>query len=154
MPLIFGALRLARFNSQLVGYDKEYFRGLPIPASAIIICSFVLTYYQPGGGLAGITPSLLVPMIIIVSLLMVSTVRYDTLPKISSRSFKLYPVRFTLGIIGLTVIVATKGQAVFPVFVAYVATGPIRYLVEFIRHALHPEAKDDEKDTEITSVDI
>jgi hypothetical protein len=52
------------------------------------------------------------------------------------------------------VIVATKGQAVFPVFVAYVATGPIRYLVEFIRHALHPEAKDDEKDTEITSVDI
>jgi CDP-diacylglycerol--serine O-phosphatidyltransferase len=155
MPLIFGALRLARFNSQLVGYDKEYFKGLPIPASAIIICSFVLTYYQPGGGLAGIAPSLLVPVIVVVSLLMVSTVRYDTLPKISGRSFKMYPLRFTLGIIGLTVIVATRGQAVFPVFVAYVATGPIRYVVDFIRHALHPSPKDgDEKDAEITSVDI
>ncbi|MBI4810331.1 MAG: CDP-diacylglycerol--serine O-phosphatidyltransferase, partial [Ignavibacteriales bacterium] len=35
MPMIFGALRLARFNVQLIGYDKDFFKGLPIPAMAI-----------------------------------------------------------------------------------------------------------------------
>src|SRR5438876_3980481 len=71
LPLVFGALRLARFNSQLVGYDKEYFKGLPIPASAIIICSFILAYYEPNIGLTGVAPSLLSPLVIILSLLMV-----------------------------------------------------------------------------------
>src|SRR5438876_7292201 len=28
MPMVFAALRLARFNAQLVVYDKEYFKGL------------------------------------------------------------------------------------------------------------------------------
>src|ERR1041385_8562558 len=42
MPVIFGGLRLVRFNAQLVGYDKEYFRGLPIPATAVTLASFVL----------------------------------------------------------------------------------------------------------------
>ncbi len=155
MPLVFGALRLARFNAQLIGFDKDYFKGLPIPASAIIICSFVLTYFVPGMGLTGITPSLLTPLIVVVSFLMVSTVKYDTLPKISSRGIKHHPLRFTLGIIGLTAIVVTRGQGIFPVFVGYLATGPIRYLVEFIRHALHPSANNaDEKESEMTSVDI
>ena len=35
--LIFGGIRLARFNVQLVGFDKEYFIGLPIPSSAITV---------------------------------------------------------------------------------------------------------------------
>ena len=39
-------IRLARFNVQLVGFDKEYFKGLPIPSSAIVISSFVLSFYD------------------------------------------------------------------------------------------------------------
>lgn len=155
MPLIFGALRLARFNAQLIGYDKEYFKGLPIPASAIMICSFVLTYYQPNVGLQGIASSLLIPMVVIVSLLMVSTVKYDTLPKLSSRGIRQHPVRFTFGIVAVTAIIVTRGQAIFPVFVGYLATGPLRSFIEGIRHALHPSLKEDEeKESEINSVDI
>ena len=42
--LIFGALRLARFNSQIVDIEtKGDFKGLPIPLSAITIAIFV--YY-------------------------------------------------------------------------------------------------------------
>ena len=153
MPLIFGALRLARFNSQLVGYDKEYFKGLPIPASAIMICSFVLTYYDAPVGFSGISASLLLPMIVVVSLLMVSTVRYDTLPKFSGKGIRRHPVMFTLAIVGLTAIVITKGRAIFPVFVCYLTTGPLRALADFVRHALHPSLKGEE-DKEATSVDI
>jgi hypothetical protein len=43
----------------------------------------------------------------------------------------------------------------FPFFVFYVATGPLRYVVHFIQHSIHPEGKQvDEKDTEVTSIDV
>jgi CDP-diacylglycerol---serine O-phosphatidyltransferase len=155
MPMVFGALRLARFNSQLVSYDKDYFRGLPIPAMAVMIASFVMSFYHEGVSLNALETSLLIPMIIILSLLMVSSMKYDTVPKFSARGIKQHPARFTVAIIGLTAIVITRGQALFPFFVFYVSTGPIRHLVRVIQHSLHPVAKGlEEKDTEISSVDL
>ncbi len=155
MPMVFGALRLARFNSQLVSYDKDYFKGLPIPAMALMIASFVISFSREGAGLNALESSLLIPMIVILSLLMVSSMKYDTIPRLSARGIRHHPLRFTLGITALTAIVITRGQALFPVLVFYVATGPLRYLVRFIQNSLHPAEKGlEEKDTEITSVDI
>lgn len=156
MPMIFGALRLARFNAQLVGYDKDYFKGLPIPASALTICAFVLTYQQPGvQGLGGLEGTLLMPMIVILSLLMVSNIKYDTFPKFSGHAIRQHPLRFTVGIVGVTSIIVTKGAALFPFFLFYIATGPIRYVIQFIQHSLHPTAKSaEEQDSEMTSVDV
>lgn len=155
MPMVFGALRLARFNSQLVSYDKDYFKGLPIPAMAVMIASFVMSFYHEGTRLNALESSLLIPMIVILSLLMLSSMRYDTIPKFSTRGIKQHPVRFTVGIAALTAIVITRGAALFPFLIFYVATGPLRYLVRFIQHSLHPVEKGlEEKDTEITSVDI
>ncbi|HEY3251445.1 MAG TPA: CDP-diacylglycerol--serine O-phosphatidyltransferase, partial [Ignavibacteria bacterium] len=39
LVMIFAALRLARFNAQLVGFDKNYFSGVPAPIAAITISS-------------------------------------------------------------------------------------------------------------------
>ena len=155
MPMIFGAMRLARFNAQLVGYDKEYFKGLPIPASAMLIASYVLAFYQEGIGFHPLEGSLLMPIVVVVSFLLVSTVKYDTLPQLSRRGIKQHPLRFTIGIIALTWIVVTRGDALFPCLVFYLATGPLRYMVNFLRHAAHPANKiSEEKDAEITSVDV
>jgi CDP-diacylglycerol--serine O-phosphatidyltransferase len=44
--MIFGALRLARFNSQLVGFDKNYFNGIPVPIPAATVSSFFLFYFN------------------------------------------------------------------------------------------------------------
>ena len=155
MPMIFGALRLARFNAQLVGYDKDFFKGLPIPATAITMSSFVLTFYHPGADLNVVESSILTPMVIILSLLMVSAIKYDTVPKFSRRGIKLHPLRFTIAIVGVTAIVVTRGQAMFPFFVFYVATGPLRYIVHVVYNAFHPIEKSvDEKDAEMTSVDV
>ena len=155
MPMVFGALRLARFNSQLVSYDKEFFKGLPIPAMALTVCAFVMTFYQDGVGLKGLEATLLMPMIVILSLLMVSSIKYDAVPKFSRRGIKQHPLRFTVAIVGVTAIVVTKGQALFPFFVFYIATGPLRYMIHFIQHSLHPSEKSVEgKDTEITSIDV
>ncbi len=151
MPMVFGALRLARFNTQATIYDKDYFRGLPIPATAITIAAFILTFYGDGTGLRGIEASLLAPMVVLLSLLMVTTIKYDTVPKFSRRGIKHHPMRFTLGVIAITAIALTRGAALFPVFVFYVATGPLRYVIHFMQGSLHP-AKDLDKD--VTSVDI
>ena len=42
--VICGALRLARFNVQVYTSENKYFTGLPIPAAATTIASFVLLH--------------------------------------------------------------------------------------------------------------
>ncbi len=155
MPMMFGAMRLARFNAQLVGYDKDFFKGLPIPSSAMVIASYFLTFYDMNGGLGLLAAALLMPLIVILSLLMVSSVKYDTFPQLSRRGIKQHPLRFTVGVVGITWIVATRGGALFPFLLFYLATGPMRYMVQVIRHILHPAMPiPDDKEAEITSVDV
>jgi len=155
MPMIFGALRLARFNVQLIGYDKDYFKGLPIPAMAITLAAYVLTYYDYNAGFTGLEASLLSPSVVLLSLLMVSTFKYDTVPKFSRRGIKQHPLRFTIGVIGITAIAISRGHALFPFFVFFVATGPLRFFIQFILHtARHSDKSVEEKETEITSIDV
>ncbi len=155
LPLILGALRLARFNSQLVGFSKEYFRGLPIPASALTISAYIITFYADTTGFTPLSASLLPPLVTVVSLLLVSTIRYDLLPQISRRGIRQHPLRFTLLVVAVTAIVVTKGAALLPVLGFYLVTGPFRYLVTHVRQAMQPagkQAKDDEPG--MTSVDL
>lgn len=155
MPMIFGALRLARFNVQLVGYDKDYFKGLPIPAMAIIIVSFVLQYIDGNNQLPFLAATLLPYMTVILSLLMVSNIKYDTIPKFSKKGIKNHPLRFSVALIGFTAIVITKGAALFPFFVFYLATGPIRYVIHFFQTSVSSSGKhSDVKDPGVNGVDI
>ena len=41
-PLVFGAIRLAKFNAYASESDKPYYSGLPTPVNAIFICSSIL----------------------------------------------------------------------------------------------------------------
>jgi len=155
MPMIFGALRLARFNVQLIGYDKDFFRGLPIPAMAVTVASYVLQFVDETNRMPQLAEFLFPVTLVILSLLMVSTIKYDTVPKFSKRGIKQHPLRFTVGIVGLTAIVVTRGDALFAFFVFFTATGPIRYIIQYMYHAAHPSHKDAmEKGREITSIDI
>jgi CDP-diacylglycerol---serine O-phosphatidyltransferase len=121
--LIFGALRLARFNVQLVGFHKEYFVGLPIPLSALTLVSYVF-FFGPEAISASTTLQWsLIALIGVCGLLMVSVVRYPVLPKISRRSFRERPVQ-TSGILLLAVAVAvTLGKALFPSLLLIVLSG-------------------------------
>lgn len=76
-----GALRLARFNTQLGSADKRYFQGLPIPAAAGIIASMVWLgneYAIPGTSVAILAGSIT----ILTSLLMVSNIRYHSFKQV------------------------------------------------------------------------
>ena len=45
-PLLFGAIRLARFNVNQDSLDKENFTGLPIPAMAMTLAAYVIFNYD------------------------------------------------------------------------------------------------------------
>ncbi|MDP4173833.1 MAG: CDP-diacylglycerol--serine O-phosphatidyltransferase [Bacteroidota bacterium] len=125
--MVLGGLRLARFNVQLVGFDKSYFTGLPIPSSAITIASFILVYYRDGYIIEPFS-SFVIPLVIILSLLMVSKIRYETLPKLSAKGIKERPYSFTFLIISALVVVATKGIAIFYIFILMILIGIFKHL--------------------------
>ena len=153
--MIFGGLRLARFNVQLVGFDKDQFVGLPIPASALTVASFTLNYYTEGAGLDPVAGAVLPWMIVALALLMVSKVKYDTLPKISRRSVLKEPWKFVFLGLAVVVVFVTGGTAIFPLFVLFIALGIIRYLILLVRRLTHGHIKyeDDEDIAEPTRID-
>jgi CDP-diacylglycerol--serine O-phosphatidyltransferase len=159
LPMICGGIRLARFNVQLSGFEKEYFTGLPIPAQAAIVCSFLATDFESLFPMLTISKSeFLTPLVLFVSLAMISTIRYDTLPKFTPRDIKLHPAKFTIVTFATLIIIFTKGNALFPVFVLYLLSGIIRWLVTFFKHlrtsALEEEEDDEETEAEFSRVDI
>lgn len=153
LPMIFGGIRLARFNVQLVGFDKDYYRGLPIPSAAGLIVAYVLTFYDESAGLSGFLSGLLIPIILLSSLLMVSLIKYDTLPKPNKESVKENPVKFILIALAIVVTAVTKGYALFYIFLAYACSGPLRAAIEKIIQFIRGEEADEEASEEATSLD-
>lgn len=126
--MVFGGLRLARFNVQLVGFDKSYFTGLPIPSSAITIAAFVLVYFD-GQTLSYRAPfdSYIIPLVILLSFLMVSRIRYETLPKFTLKGIKERPYSFGFVLISAILIIATAGKALFYLFILMILIGIFRH---------------------------
>jgi len=132
LPMICGALRLARFNVQLVGFDKDYFKGLPIPSAALLIVSFVTFYFtrsEPAFMSADALNAALFVVVIGSSLMMVTTVKYETLPKPSLRAIKAEPAKFIVVVVAIVLGIYTKGYAIFPFFLLFILFGLFRAIV-------------------------
>lgn len=156
MLMVFGGLRLARFNVQLVGFDKDYFKGLPIPSAAITVSSFVLLFLDRNlKSLTADAAPFLIVLAVSLSLLMVSTVRYDTMPKLSRRGIRAHPLKASVFIVSLTLIVVTIGKALFWLFLLYILGGIVRWIIEHIKSLVHSrKGREEEEDVEFSSFDI
>jgi len=127
--MIAGGFRLARFNVQLVGFEKKFFTGLPIPLAALTIVTFILSFYKNGFG--KIESEFIFPMIIILSFLMVSKVKYDTLPKISISEIKRNPFLFLFYFIALIAVIFYSVKGLFFIFVFMIAFGIFRQIFKY-----------------------
>jgi CDP-diacylglycerol--serine O-phosphatidyltransferase len=79
--LIFGAFRLARFNSMLEDIkEKPDFNGLPIPMAALTLASYIILH-NPKPHLVSPYDSIALITMFIVSVLMVSDLKYFSLAK-------------------------------------------------------------------------
>lgn len=129
--MIAGGFRLARFNVQLVGFDKEFFKGLPIPVPAITLSAFILTYFYNGTGFVEPYSDYIIPLILVFSFLMVSKIKYDTLPGISAAELKKKPYHFGFILAAIVLIIATSGKALFFIFVFIILFGIFRHIFNY-----------------------
>ena len=144
MPALFAVLRLARFNVQLTSMeDKAYFRGMPVPAAAFTIVSYVYFTHPDESIPDEWRPYLLVGLIALTSLAMVSTIKYDNMPRPTLRAIKERPFVFVVFLGGVVASIATAGKAIFPFMVLYMVGGAIRHLVLYI------QGRGDEDDDEM-----
>jgi CDP-diacylglycerol--serine O-phosphatidyltransferase len=124
--LVCASLRLARFNVQTARVDSRWFVGLPTPAAAGTIASFLLVGVEPGwrpwfaAGMAG--------LMVALGLLMVSTFRFWSLKALDFRQRRSY--RMALPIVVVVLVLAFWPAFFFPgLAVAYAASGPIGWLL-------------------------
>ena len=118
MPLLFGTIRLARFNIDTGGNPKPYFTGLTTPLAAITIISFMLYNYQSYGDMGD--PRLALVLVAILSFLMISPVRFSKFPLLSFRKGRSNNMRLVGLIIILLSIIFFRGLVLFPLMAIYI----------------------------------
>ena len=122
-PLVFGSIRLARFNIRLKGFDKTHFEGLPIPAAAVTIATFLIFNIQFWEQLRWVKIFLI--LILLVSVLMISNIRYETLPNFSLQRGSPQKGKIFTVLIGTILIIFFPQEAFFPLAIVYVFSGPV-----------------------------
>lgn len=126
LPLLFGAIRLARFNVNLNSFEKENYSGLPIPFMAVTLSTYVIFNYDLWEGLR--FAPVLAPLVILLSILMVSSVEYDAVPRLSFRENKKNTVQLSMMIICLAITFIFREKVMFPLVFGFVLVGLFRSL--------------------------
>jgi CDP-diacylglycerol--serine O-phosphatidyltransferase len=130
-PLLFGTIRLARFNIIQEDDPKSFFTGLPTPVNAIIIVSYMLFNHQMFGDMGD--PRIALPMIVTLGFMMVSQVRFSKFPLLSFKKGKSN----TLQLIGVVLLISSailwKGIVLFPLMSFYVVWSTVKWMIDHDR---------------------
>jgi len=130
-PLLFGTIRLARFNIIQEEDPKSFFTGLPTPVNAIIIVSYMLFNHQMFGDMGD--PRIALPMIVALGFMMVSPVRFSKFPLLSFKKGKSN----TLQLIGVVVVITSailwKGIVLFPLMSFYIVWSTVKWMIDHDR---------------------
>ncbi len=127
-----GALRLARFNIQTGTPGSKAFKGMPIPGAATVLASIVIFYYEFWTGLPGKNVFFLI-VTIVLSLLMVSTLKYHGLKEIDFREKKPFWVLIVFVLI-LFILLIHPSTAIFIFAMAYLVWGIIENVYLLVRN--------------------
>lgn len=132
-----GAVRLARFNVDAkVDDNPAFFKGLPIPAQGIMFVAFYLTFAENAELFQGLhygVNSFLVPLILLLSFLMVSTVPFDKMPRFNKDYVKQYKGRLILFITYFILIIILQEYGLMIVFSIFIIKGLVTAAVRFWR---------------------
>ncbi|QWR78058.1 CDP-diacylglycerol--serine O-phosphatidyltransferase [Candidatus Magnetomonas plexicatena] len=138
-----GALRLARYNVQMVTAESKHFTGMPIPAAATILSTFVI-FYEHMFNDHPHKSYFVLALTIVISLFMISTLRFHGAKEINFKERK--PFLFLVAmIITLTVVVMHPPIMLFVLAISYLAWGIIENT-----YLLYRKKPDKGKTTETT----
>jgi len=122
-----GALRLARFNTQLATQDKNYFQGLPSPAAAAILAGLVWVSEKYEYGVQNL-PWLVLILTVATGLLMVSNFRYHSFKNINFKG-KVPFVVIIFVMLGFAITLSNPATILCLFFFGYALSGPIVTIV-------------------------
>tara|TARA_Y100000590_G_scaffold74423_1_gene82152 strand:- start:11597 stop:12370 length:774 start_codon:yes stop_codon:yes gene_type:complete len=131
MPLLFGTIRLAKFNVATDDGPKPYFIGLTTPLGAITIVSFMLFNFEMYGDMGD--PRLALVLVALVSFLEISPVRITKFPLLSlkqGRSNNLRLIGLGLVLVGL---LFYQGLILFPLMAIYISWSIIQWMLDHDR---------------------
>jgi CDP-diacylglycerol--serine O-phosphatidyltransferase len=128
-----GALRLARYNIQIGIIESSVFNGLPIPAAASVIATTVIFFNSDYVGVEGKFHNIFIMVfVIILSLLMVSSIKYYSFKDMKLLVRKPFMIFF--GLVVLSIIIVAEPELMFFVLIlGYALSGPIWWVVKFIK---------------------
>jgi CDP-diacylglycerol--serine O-phosphatidyltransferase len=129
--VVCGALRLARFNVQVNTVESKRFVGLPIPAAASMVSSTVLLFHHFGWPSSYKKLAILI-LIYLLAFLMVSNIRYYSFK--DPELIKRQPFAFLVLAVLLLIIIAAEPVAMlFVLFICYVLSGPVGFIMTYPR---------------------
>ena len=117
------ALRLARFNVLKQSTEKRYFQGVASPIAACAVASAVMFYLDLGSPVGWRGVYMLVVMFVLAAT-MVSSIRYRSFKDLNIQSQQNFGY-LLIAIVVFLVISAVPDRTLFPIFVAYIVTGPV-----------------------------
>jgi CDP-diacylglycerol--serine O-phosphatidyltransferase len=118
--ILAGSFRLARFNLQADYEQKTKYLGLPLPVAAMSLAGFVIFSYRFWGEFR--FEKILVVMLVGFSVLMVTNVEYEPMPRISLQRRKDRVKMLLLLLAGILAII-DAAAVVFPIVMAYFLYG-------------------------------
>lgn len=121
--VIFGAIRLARFNVMTAQSEPSVFIGVPIPTAATFAAVLVLLFTKYGGHAT--YGWIILVAALVTALLMVSNIRYPSFKKIDMHAMHVKRVLVGLLVMAsLIFLYPIEGVALF--FTLYILYGPLR----------------------------
>ena len=134
LPALCGAIRLARFNIDAKIVESDKFRGLPIPVQALMIVGFFLTFQNNLGIFEYLdygVNNVIIPMVLILSLLMVSTVPFDKIPRIKKGHMRNQRQTIFLYLAYIIIIAVLQEWGLIIAFTIFILKGLITFAIRY-----------------------
>ena len=138
--IIFGAIRLARFNVTTGTYDPSVFIGLPIPTAAIWLAVMVGVYLEYSFFMN--LKVLYLLAVAVISVLMVSNVRFPSFKKINLKKMNFYKVLIGL-IIVFSLFYIRPLELTAVLISGYILYGIVRAIYNFYDRKIRKKTKDE-----------
>ena len=125
LPALCGSVRLARYNMNAESDGTDGFEGLPIPGQAIAIVGLILAGETSSWGAYFALDSLqvMMPVVVVLSVLMVSSIRFDAIPAPTIEHMRAHPKKMAAYVLAGLVIVAGQALGLVLVLAVYLGAG-------------------------------
>jgi len=140
LPALCGSVRLARYNINKQSDDREGFEGLPIPGQAIAIVALILAAENSEWGtyLALDSLQVLLPIVVVLAGLMLSSIRFDPIPTPTLQYVRVHPKQTTAYVLAGLLIVGLQEIGLVVVLGLYLIYGVGRAAYQLVEALTTP----------------